>query len=176
MKATRRDFAGAVLGAAGIASLCPGCLASRGLRYACKGELHKDFHASVLDGINYLVDNYGEGAAREVLKATAQQVYRTMHKKLVAGDDTELVEWWRYYMEREQGEYSIEDRGAGEVVLSVSKCPALAHLKRRGIPGGRRSCWATRIFNEALCEGSPFELALEETGECGCRQVLRRRA
>ena len=164
------------MGAMGLMSLCPGCLAARGgLRYACKGELHKDFHASVLDGINYLVDNYGEAAAREVLKATAQQVYRTMHEKLVRGDESELVEWWRYYMDREQGDYSIEERGPGETVLSVRACPALAHLEKRGIPGGRRSCWATRVLNDALCEGSPFEIVLEETGECGCRQVLRRR-
>ena len=83
---TRRGFGCSLLGALGVMAGCPGCMASHsGLRYACKGELHKDFHASILDGIDYLAENYGEDAAKDVLKATAQKVYRTMHEKLVRG-------------------------------------------------------------------------------------------
>ena len=174
---TRRGFGCSLLGALGVMAGCPGCMASRScLRYACKGELHKDFHASILDGIDYLADNYGEDAAKEVLKATAQRVYRTMHEKLVRGDSSELLEWWRYYMDREQAGYSLEEKEGGRAVLEVSRCPALAHLEKRGIPGGRRVCRATRELNRALCEGSPFEISLEETGECGCRQILGRKA
>jgi len=177
MKMTRKDFGCSLLGAAGFLSLCPGCLtADSDLRYACKGELHKDFHASILDGVNYLIDNYGEGAAREVLRTTAHQVYRTMHEKLMRGDSSELLEWWRYYLDREQGAYSLDEKADGSAVLTVSGCPALAHLKKRGIAGGRRTCWATRVLNEALCEGSPFELVLEESGEGACRQILRKKA
>ena len=40
------------------------------MRYVCKGEVHKDFHASFLDGVNYLIDSYGEDAARKVLEKT----------------------------------------------------------------------------------------------------------
>ena len=36
-----------------------------GLRYKSEGELHRDFHASILDGANYVRDNYGEDALRE---------------------------------------------------------------------------------------------------------------
>ena len=71
------------------------------LRYASGGELHRDFHASILDGANYVRDNYGEEALREVLFETGTKVYRTMHEKLVAGDKSELLAWWRYYMDRE---------------------------------------------------------------------------
>ena len=174
---TRKGFGCSLLGALGAMVGCPGCMMSRsGLRYACKGELHKDFHASILDGIDYLADNYGEAAAKDVLKSTAQKVYRTMHEKLVRGDSSELVEWWRYYMDREQADYSLKEKDDGQVVLAVSRCPALAHLEKRGIPGGRRVCRATHELNDALCEGSPFEIALEDVGECGCCQILRRKA
>ena len=177
MKMTRKDFGCSLLGTMGLLACCPGCLTSGGgLRYACKGELHKDFHASILDGVNYLIDNYGEDAAREVLTTTAHQVYRTMHEKLMRGDSSELIEWWRYYMDREEGDYTLEERDDGTAVLTVAGCPALAHLGKRGIEGGRRMCWATRVLNGALCEGSPFEVVMEESGQDGCRQILRRKA
>jgi len=145
------------------------------MRYRCTGEVHRDFHASVLDGVNYLLDNYGEAAARRVLDRTAKNVYRTMHEALVAGDKTELMEWWRYYLDREGGAYTLEETPDG-AVLTVAACPAQLHLDRRGIPGGKRTCWATDVLNAALCEGSPFEIILEETGDASCRQTLRRKS
>lgn len=145
------------------------------MRYKCTGEVHRDFHASVLDGVNYLLDNFGEADTRKVLEKTASGVYRTMHEALVAGDKTELLEWWRYYLDREGGAYALEETADG-AVLTVSVCPAQAHLGKRGIAGGRRTCWATRVLNEALCEGSPFEILVEETGDASCRQTLRRKS
>ena len=145
-----------------------------GIRYVCTGEVHKDFHASTLDCVNYLLDNYGEDAARRVLDKTGKEVYRQMHGRLVAGDTSELLEWWRYYIEREGGKFDIDEQADGTATLTVHDCPALRHLEARGIPGGRRLCAATRILNEAFCSGSPYEIVVEETGGRSCRQELRR--
>ena len=145
------------------------------MRYQCTGEIHRDFHASVLDGVNYLIDNYGEDAAREVLGKTARDVYRTMHEGLVRGDASELLDWWRYYLEREGGRFTLEKTADG-AVLTVDECPVQAHLRRRGVPGGERTCWATEVLNAALCEGSPFEIVLTKTGDGSCRQILRKRS
>jgi len=145
------------------------------MRYQCTGEVHRDFHASFLDGVNYLVDNFGEEVARKVLARTAKDVYRTMHEALVAGDKSELMDWWRYYLDREGGTYTLEETADG-VILTVSACPAQTHLTKRGIPGGKRTCWATKVLNDAFCEGSPFEIVLEETGNASCRQLLREKA
>ena len=144
------------------------------LRYESGGELHRDFHASILDGANYMRDNYGEAALREVLFNTGTQVYKTLHEKLVAGDPSELIAWWRYYLDREGSDYSIEDAADG-AVLTVRECSALRHLEGRKIPGGKGLCAVTRTLNEAFCSGSPYEIALEETGDHSCRQVLRRK-
>ena len=145
------------------------------MRYVCKGELHKDFHVSILDGVNYLIDNYGEDAARKVLERTGTGVYRQMHRKLVAGDTSELLEWWRYYMEREDGKFELEKHADGTATLTVHDCPALRHLEKRGVSGGKRVCWATRILNDAFCAGSPYEIVLDETDDFSCRQVLCKR-
>lgn len=171
----RRSFLRLSAAAGCVAALpCP-LLADTGLRYACKGEVHKDFHASVLDGVNYLFDNYGEAAAREVLMKTGTEVYRQMHDKLVKGDPSELLEYWRYYMDREGGRYELDEKTDGTAMLTVHDCPALRHLEKRGILGGKRTCWATRVLNEAFCRDSPFEIVLEETGDFSCRQTLRRK-
>ena len=146
----------------------------RSLRYESKGELHRDFHASILDGINYVRDNYGEEALREVLFETGTKVYRTLHEKLVAGNPSELIAWWRYYMDREGADYSIEETPDG-AVLAVRNCPAIRHLEKRAIPGGKGLCAATRILNEAFCSGSPYEIVLEETGDRSCVQTLRKK-
>ena len=144
------------------------------LRYESGGELHRDFHASILDGVNYVRDNYGDEALREVLFETGTKVYKTLHEKLVAGDPSELIAWWRYYMDREGADYTLEEMDGG-AVLTVRDCPALKHLKNRKIEGGKMLCTATRILNEAFCSNSPYEIILDETGDCSCRQILRRR-
>ena len=171
----RRDFL-KTSAATGCAFALPCSLwADANLRYACKGELHKDFHASILDGVNYIVDNFGEAAAREVLENTGTKVYRQMHEKLVKGDTSELLEWWRYYLKREEGDFTLDENADGTATLTVRDCPSLRHLEKRGIAGGKRTCWATRILNESLCKGSPFEIVLEETGGFSCRQVLKKK-
>lgn len=144
------------------------------LRYESGGELHRDFHASILDGVNYVRDNYGDEALREVLFETGTKVYKTLHEKLVAGDPSELIAWWRYYMDREGADYTLEETDGG-AVLTVRDCPALKHLENRKIEGGKMLCTATRILNEAFCSNSPYEIILDETGDCSCRQILRRR-
>ena len=171
----RRSFIGGVAGAVAALWTPLRAFAEAGLRYVCTGELHKDFHASILDGVNYMLDNYGEDAAREVLYETGTKVYRQMHEKLVRGDSSELLAYWRHYFGREGGKWTLDERPDGGATLTVGDCPALRHLEKRGIAGGKRTCWATQILNEALCSGSPFEVVLEETGDFSCRQVLRKR-
>ena len=143
------------------------------LRYESGGELHRDFHASTIDGANYLLDNYGEDALGEAVLAMGTKVYKTLHEKLVAGDTSELLAWWRYYMDREGADYALEETADG-ATLTVRDCPALKHLESRGIPGGKTMCRVTRMLNEAFCAGSPYEIVLEETGGRSCRQTLRR--
>ena len=146
---------------------------SDNLRYRCEGEVHRDFHASIFDGYNYVKNNYGEAAIREVMRDFAQKVYRQMHEKLKRGDFSELVEYWKWYMDREGGDYSITKTAADEIVFEVRRCPGCAHLERRGIAGGEGLCAATKLFNECLCEGTPFIIETE-TSSNGCRQILKR--
>ena len=144
------------------------------LRYQSKGEVHKDFHGLTCATLHYLIDNYGEEALVEVLAATAQKVYKTIHDGLKNEDPDELVEFWQYYFEREQGEFSIE-KTADEIRLTVKNCPALRHLVTLEQEPDPILCRGTAIFNNALAAGSPYELCTEKTGDFSCVQTLRKR-
>ncbi len=143
------------------------------LRYVSRGEVHKDFHGLTCATLHYLADNYGEDAVREVLTCTAQKVYKTIHEGLKNGNCSELAEFWEYYMKREGGDFSVE-RLADGVRMVVRDCPALRHLVKLEQEPDEALCRATRIFNEALCEGTPFKAALERTGTFSCVQEVHK--
>lgn len=163
---------------AGCLGLAGGCALFGGdLRYRFSGNLHRDFHASILDGYNYVKDNFGMEAAREVLGSVARGVHRQMHVKLRNGDSSELVEYWRYYTEREGGAgcFSLSVAPDGGATFEVKACPARAHLAKRGVKGGEGLCELTRIFNEELAKGTPFTLETAVSADGSCRQTLKRK-
>lgn len=144
------------------------------LRYKSEGEVHKDFHGLTCATLHYLVDNYGIESLREILTNTAQKVYKTIHEALRRGDCAELEEYWRYYLEREGGDFAIE-KMTGGLKLTVRDCPALRHLVKLEQEPDPILCEATRIFDEALADGSPFVATVEKTGTFSCVQSFARK-
>ena len=144
------------------------------LRYQSKGEVHKDFHGLTCATLHYLIDNYGQDALVQVLRNTAQKVYKTIHEGLKKGEPDELVEFWTYYLEREKGEFSVE-KTEETIRLVVKSCPALRHLVKLEQEPDPILCEGTKIFNDALAEGSPYELTTERTGTFSCVQTLKKR-
>ncbi len=144
------------------------------LRYREAGELHKDFHGSMNAAVEYVGRRYGREGLREVFKATAQRVYRSIYEGLKRGDWNELLEHWRYFMEREGAEFSIEVTDT-EAVMTVRRCPAVAHLRKLGMTPSEFFCDQTVLLNEAWCEGTPFEAVTEVTGDGSCTQIIRKR-
>ena len=144
------------------------------LRYESTGELHKDFHILFCNTLHYLQENYGEDSVREVLCNTARNVYKTMYEKLCAGDTSELLEYWDYYLKREGADFLIE-KCANEIRLTVNACPLLLHFQKSGLEPDPVACKATAIFNDALCEKSPFVAEFEKNGDFSCCQILRKK-
>jgi len=142
------------------------------LRYRETGELHKDFHGSMNAAVEYVGSRYGRDGLREVFRNTAQKVYRSINEKLKAGDWSELLEHWNYFMAREGADFSIVVTET-EAVLTVRRCPAVAHLRDLGMAPSAFFCDQTVLLNEAWCEGTPFEAVTETTGEGSCVQRIR---
>ena len=145
------------------------------MRYCSGGEVHLPFHGSTFTGLKFLYNEYGYEAVDEVLTATGQKVYKSIHERLKNGDTSELLCFWRYYLEREKCDFTLTENSDGTAVLELRECPAMRQLAVENIPDpDGLLCYGTEKLNQAWCENSPFEIVVEHL-EKGCRQTLRRK-
>lgn len=146
----------------------------RPLRYHETGNIHLDFHGATNTTIDFIVANYGVAVLHEIFEKVGKDVYADIRAHLIAGDAQELVRHWRHFFERENADFDIavED---DEIVLTVRRCPAYAHVQKIAPSVSPWFCDQTVKTNEAMAEGSPFEVATEITGPGACRQIIRKR-
>ena len=144
------------------------------MRYRETGNLHLDFHRTTNGTIAYLRTKHGSEFLDETFRRTARNVYRAIREDLLNGDPQHLVEHWRYFFEREGGSISIEEDG-DTIRMTVHRCPAVRYLTDRGVEIDPDFCRQTVVINEALAEGSPFEIRTDVRGGGKCVQTIRRR-
>lgn len=144
------------------------------MRYRDTGEVHLDFHRTTNGTIAYLRERYGVAFLDEVLRRTARDVYRAIRADLQAGNPEHLLEHWTYYLTREGGKFTVE-RTPTEIRVTVDRCPAAAYLQQRGIPLDPAFRRQTTVLNEALGDGTPFEVTTEVIDDLRYIQTIRRR-
>jgi predicted ArsR family transcriptional regulator len=145
------------------------------MRYRETGNLHYTFHDSVRFVMDYLSEHYGQAGLEEVIRANALEVHRSIKNRLDAGDPSELVAHWIYYLNREEAPCNIHI-AANTVTIEIPECPAFRELHKMGRPVSEHLCLGTRLTNQFWCENSPFECVHEKLGEAHCRQTFKRRA
>ena len=143
------------------------------MRYRETGQVHLDFHRTMNGTMAYLRKNHGLRFLDKVLRRTAHDVYRALHDDLKRGNMESLVEHWTYFLDRENGKYTIT-REAGTVRMEVHRCPAVAYLRERGIDVDPEFCRQTIVVNRALAEDTPFEITTDVLGGGRCVQTIRR--
>lgn len=143
------------------------------MRYKDSGNTHLDFHGATNTTIDYIVDNYGVDALHDILFKTGHDVYKSIRENLSKGNSDELLEHWRYYFDREEGDYTIEQHG-DDVVFTVHDCPAVRHIKKLGLTLSAHFCDQTDYVNKGMCEGTPYTIDTKITGEGSCIQTLKR--
>ncbi len=84
------------------------------------------------------------------------------------------MEHWDYFFQRDGGDYSIE-RDGEVTTLTVHRCPAVSYLLECGIEVDPAFCRQTVVMNEALSEGTPFEISTQVLGDARCVQTISRR-
>lgn len=144
------------------------------MRYHDTGNVHLDFHRTTNGTIAYLRERYGVEFLDEILRRTARDVYRAIREDLIAGNPEHLLEHWTYYLTREGGEFTVE-RAPDEIRVTVQRCPAADYLRRRGIPLHPAFRRQTTVLNEALGEGTPFEITTEVIDDLRYIQTIRKR-
>jgi len=144
------------------------------MRYKETGQVHMDFHRTTNGTITYLREKYGQDFVDEVFRRTAHDVYKAIREDLLRGNPEHLLEHWTYFFDREGGQYEVE-RDENEIRFIVHRCPAINYLEKKNLKIDPEFCRSTVVLNEALAEGTPFEVATEVLGGGKCIQTIRRR-
>lgn len=145
------------------------------MRYEDTGNVHKDFHLALDTTIKYVLKNHGKDFLRELFRRTAQLVYRDIYEHLKKGDWSKLLEHWKYYLEREQAVFDISE-SSDSATLSITDCPAVRHLKEKGVAVEDCFCLQTTLMNEAWSQNTPFIITTEISRPGSCRQIIKRRS
>jgi len=144
------------------------------MRYKETGQIHLDFHGAVNTTVEYISGKYGAEALHEIFFATGRDVYKDIREHLRKGDSSELLKYWKYFFDREKGDYEIKEEN-GNIVFHVKTCPAVRHVKKLGLKVSPEFCSQTVYVNKGITDGTPYEIETVKTGECSCVQTLRRR-
>ena len=132
--------------------------------------MHKDFHGALCYAIKYLDDNYGHDATKEYLQQVARTYFVPLTEDLEAHGLKALEKHWQDIFSKEGGKCNIsyEDN---KLVLEVTQCPAIAHLKENNMLYTDRHCMTTAVVNETLCQDAGYACSCEyEPGEGKCIQ------
>lgn len=144
------------------------------LRYQENNELHRDFHGTTNTTLDYIAETYGLEALKEILRTTGHDVYKSIREKLAGGDASELIEHLNWFYHREGAPYKLTVL-ENEIRFECLECPVRKHLESLGLPISKYSCLQTSEVNAGMCEGTPWESAVEIVAPGHCVQIFRRR-
>jgi hypothetical protein len=121
-----------------------------------RAYLHRDFHGALSIGFQYVKERYGLEALYEYWRRIAINCYEPLIDKLSNQGLEALEEHWGRVFGLEGGEYKLFYRG-DTLILEVGRCPAIAHLQRKGFPIAEDFCEHTVFINRELCRQAGFE-------------------
>lgn len=137
-------------------------------------DVHKDFHGALSYGLQFVEEQYGMDGVRAFLEGLADTVYKPLVEALRTTGLDALREHWRHVFGLEEGSFDMRMDG-DTLVLTVHRCPAVAHLKENHYWYSEHFCEHTRIVNEAVCRAAGYEssVAYDQDG-ARCVQRFRR--
>ena len=133
-----------------------------------EASVHKDFHGALSYGLQFIEERHGGEAFEAFLRGLADTVYRPLVDDLRARGLDALEDHWRRIFDLEAGDYAVE-RGEGRLVLTVSRCPAIHHMREHGYAVAPHFCQSTRLVNEAVCAAAGYACSTDydqQTGRC----------
>ncbi len=143
------------------------------MRYKDTGEVHKDFHLATNETIEFVLSEYGMDFLAELFRRTAQRVYLDIYSSLKKGNSEPLIEHWKYYYTREEGVFSLTE-SEEEICFHVKECPAVRHLKEKGVHVTQDFYLQVTLMNNAWSEGTPFSIDTEILSEGEYKMTIQR--
>lgn len=125
--------------------------------------LHRDFHNFMNLGINYLQKLYGDEGVREYLRDFASSFYAPLKDEIKERGLEAIKDHYEKIYTIEEASDDMEIiLSQDELIIKVSKCPAVSHMKSSGVEVSPLYYETLKTVNEVICEGSPFAYELVE--------------
>jgi hypothetical protein len=138
----------------------------RNVKEMAMPNVHKDFHGALSYGLQFVEDNYGRGGMSEFLAGLADTVYEPLRDDLRARGLNALRDHWKTIFDLEQGGYEMAMDGE-TLVLTVSRCPAITHMREHGYAVAEHYCEHTRLVNAAVCAPAGYASSVEYDQQAG---------
>ncbi|MCX5759437.1 MAG: hypothetical protein NTU83_13210 [Candidatus Hydrogenedentes bacterium] len=129
-------------------------------------NIHKDFHGALSYGLQFVENRYGQDGVRDFLTGLADTVYKPLCDAFRARGLDALREHWKTVFDLEQGDYEMSMDGE-TLVLTVMRCPAIAHMREHGYAIADHYCEHTRIVNEAVCTAAGYASSVDYDQHAG---------
>ena len=134
--------------------------------------LHKDFHGALNQALHYLHIKFGEKAVRDYLKQFAINFHAPLRQALAEKGLAALEDYFKCIYGLEGAECRME-LSPDELTVIVPCCPAVAHIRKMGLPLSPIFCETTKTVYDAIVDGTPFKAELLEYVEETGRSVQR---
>jgi hypothetical protein len=123
-------------------------------------NVHKDFHGALSYGLQFVEDRFGQEGVRDFLTGLADNVYKPLCDDIRARGLDALREHWKTIFDLEEGDYILR-MDHDTLVLTVTRCPAIAHMHEHGYPIAEHYCEHTRIVNHAVCAATGYASSVD---------------
>ena len=124
---------------------------------------HQDFHISMNKGIQYLSDTYGEDEVKAYLRRYARRVYAALIERIRREGLAPLEAMIRTSYRREKAEDALETQlDDRRLTVSVSRCPAVGHLREKGVEVSPQFPMTTTEVMRTLAEEGGLRFAMDK--------------
>lgn len=127
---------------------------------------HRDFHSSLNMGIHYVGQNYGMEGVREYLTRYTNHVYgpvfADMKVRGLAAVEDKILDT---YQKEKAPEAVMTELSDNSLVVTVSQCPGVSHLRATGREVSPWYRYTTEIVMEVLAAAGGYGFAMEKYDE-----------
>lgn len=122
--------------------------------------LHRDFHGALCYAIKYLDETYGQQATYDYLVQVGNTYFKPLSEKLKTDGLEALENHWRNVFQKEKGQFTLYYKD-GQLILEVTECPAIMHLKQTNQLYTDRYCQTTVVVNKTVCNQAGYQCCCE---------------
>jgi len=122
---------------------------------------HRDFHATLNQGLIYLQERFGPAAVRDYLRQLGRTFYSPLNESLRRGGLEAIRQYLEKVYSEENAEYEIQSN-ENDLEMKIARCPAVSHIRKSGFTVSDMFCETTKTIFETICEDTPFDFLLEE--------------